>query len=218
MTMKLARFIILVLATVAFVCAGEATAGLRNDAFLKEGSISNAEKAIHEDAWELQVGSGAMWDIGGWNTNYRTYPQMLTLNWNMDDIANKGILRGNTVFQWTGFGLPIAKGAETRMIGALAGPMYQFVQPGVNWVPYIGARVGFGFVDSVANSRTQSQGQDFCFVFTVTSGCKYYFTENCFAGLELSFLHASDGGLSEPAQKNYGWNHLGPQAVLGYNF
>jgi opacity protein-like surface antigen len=216
--MNTVRYGLLILAALSYACAGEAKAGLRNDEFLKEGSLSNAEKAIKEDVWELQIESGAMYDIGGWNTNYHTYPQMLTLNWNMDEIGNKGLLRGNTVFQWTAFALPISSGAENRMLGALAGPMYQFVQPGKNWVPFVGARVGFGFVDSVANSKTQSQGQDFCFVFTVTGGCKYYFTQNCFAGLELNYLHASNGGLSEPAQKNYGWNHLGPQAVMGYNF
>lgn len=218
--MKTIMYFFLFALTLSGVIADEMKTKLTNDKFLKEGSssLSNAEKALREDAWELQLESGAMFDIGGWDTGYETLPQMLTLNWNLDDIGNKGILRGNTAFQWTAFALPTLKGAENRMIGALAGPMYQFVQPGSNWVPFVGARVGFGFVDSVPNSRTRSQGQDFCFVFTVAGGVKYYFTPNCFLGLELNYLHASNGGLSEPARKNYGWNHLGPQAVLGYNF
>ena len=216
--MNAVKSFFLILLVLSFAGAEDKKPALRNDSFFKEGSLSNAEKAIREDVWELQVESGAMFDIGGWDTNYQTFPQMLSLNWNMDEVGNKGLLRGNTVFQWTGFYLPIDRGAETRMLGALAGPMYQFVQPGKNWVPYIGARVGLGFVDSVPNATKQGQGQDFCFVFTVTGGCKYYITERFFAGLELNYLHASNGGLSEPARKNYGWNHLGPQAVLGCNF
>jgi len=134
---------IVLCALISALNAGELTktAGLRNDSFLSEGK-SHAEKALREDTWELQVESGAMWDMGGWQTNYRTYPQMLTLNWNLDDIGNDkllgGILRGNTSFQWTGFILPIDKGAESRMIGALAGPMYQFVPKGSNFVPFVG--------------------------------------------------------------------------------
>jgi hypothetical protein len=175
---------------------------------------SRAEMALHEDAIEFQIESGLMTDVGN-KLNYTLAPQILSLNWNLDDISGDW-LRGNTQLKFSGFFTPITDGPENHLEGVAFGPQYNFVQPGWNWVPYIGARVGVGFIDST-NVR-YAQGQDFVFTFMVTTGVRYYVDEHWSVAFAGNYEHVSNGGLSEPQRANNGLDVVGPQVSVTYNY
>ncbi len=178
--------------------------------------MSYAEKALRENVFEAAVESGVLFNIDG-GSKYTALPQMQTFLWNLDEIGNEGWLRGNTVWKVSAFEMPLLDGPESHMVGSVTGPTYNFVQPGWNLVPFLGTRVGFGFTDS-RDARLKGQGQDFCFVFMVIPGVRYFFSEKLSGTFEINYLHASNGGLSEPERKNDGWNLVGPQAALTYTF
>jgi hypothetical protein len=188
---------------------------------------SYAEHALRENIWEVQIESGALFDLDDHDRVTRTIalPQMISLNWNLDNISNDdvcwGWFRGNTQWKFTAMANPLVVGSETYFAGFAVGPQYNFVQPGWNLVPFISARVGFGFTDS--NSPPWGvfpggQGQDFCFDFMVTAGARYFVSDRLsFAG-EVNFQHISNAGLSEPHHNNHGYNLFGPQLSLIYAF
>ncbi len=184
----------------------------------KATSLSYAESALRENQFEAQLSGGYMPAVGVNSADYSIVPVSLSLNWNLDDVGNSGWRRGNTQFRFSAFYLPILSGPENRFLGFLAGPQYQFVQPGSNFVPFVGAQVGVGFVDSGVNTTNKGQGQDFCFTFSVNAGVRYYITEHCSVAAELMYQHFSNAGLSEPIQKNIGLDLLGPVLSMVYAF
>lgn len=176
---------------------------------------SHAEVALREDSVEAQIESGAIFDVGH-QLNYTLAPQVLSVNWNLDEIGNSGWLRGNTQFKFSALLDPVITGPENRFLGFAAGPQYNFIQPGSNWVPFVGARVGIGFIDST--NVKYAQGQDFCFTFIVTSGVRYYFSDRWSMGFEGFYEHISNGGLSEPKRMNNGLDAVGPEISVSCAF
>lgn len=162
----------------------------------------------HENQVDVMAETAGLFSIKS-TYDYKVMPLMATIGWQLDDVGNEGWRRGNTEWMTTGFFSPIFDAPENRMAGFAVGPRYNFVQPGWKFVPYIGSRVGVLFIDST-NARG-AQGQDFCFTFFVEAGVRYDWSDRLsftFGGL---YQHVSNGGLSEPRQKNCGLDMVGPQ-------
>jgi hypothetical protein len=180
---------------------------------------SRAEMALRENAVEVQYESGVAF-APFHNLNYVLAPQLLSVNWNLDEIGNDtvahGWFRGNTQMKFTVVGDPVIEGPESRFVGLIAGPQYNFVQPGQNWVPFLATRVGFVFTDST--DVVDAQGQDFCFTYIISLGCRYYFSEHLSASVGFNYQHFSNGGLSEPNRPNVGMDAMGPVVSAVYSF
>jgi opacity protein-like surface antigen len=198
---------------------------------VKEASISaplsRAEQKLKENVLEVQLESGGLFSVHPGNeTSDATYlPQLVSLNWNLDEIGNDHVLggwfRGNTQWKFTAVATPLVDSQENYFAGLVAGPQYNFVQPGSNWVPFVGARVGIGFTDSnspPAGVFPGGQGQDFAFTFMVTVGIRYFITPDWSAAVELNYQHVSNAALSEPKHNNHGYDLLGPQLAVIYAF
>lgn len=197
-----------------------------------EGSVpspvlSRAEQKLKENIFEVQLESGSLFNVSASKTtDDATYlSQLVSLNWNLDGIGNDdvfyGWFRGNTQWKFTAIATPLVNSDEHYFAGIAMGPQYNFVPPGSNWVPFLGARVGVGFTDS--NSPPfgvipGGQGQDFCFTFMVTAGVRYFIADDWSAALELNFQHVSNGGLSEHQHNNHGYDLFGPQLSVLYSF
>ncbi|MEM6821937.1 MAG: acyloxyacyl hydrolase [Verrucomicrobiota bacterium] len=174
--------------------------------------------SFYENRVEIGVESAQLFDISSKDPQYLVLPQFLAIHWQLDDIGNEGWLRGNTEFIFSGYFTPVVDGVESRYVGGLFGPRYNFVQPGWDWVPYIESRVGFGFTDSRANQRDKGQGQDFVFTFTVGIGAKYIINDQFNFSIGALYQHSSNGGLSEPSRENIGLDTIGPVFSLNYGF
>ncbi len=176
--------------------------------------------------WSIELGSGFMLsDVRTDLPGYTLVPAKLTASTPVDDVSLDnwcdGIFRGYTEFYFRGFGYAVVHGTESRFIGAGFGPRYNFVQPGWKWVPFVEGNVGFGFTDSqgVTLARGQvGQGQDFCFNFGIGTGVRYDINECWFARLSGTYMHFSNGGLSEPGRKNRAMDAAGPEISVGYRF
>jgi hypothetical protein len=183
--------------------------------------LSHAEKALRENVLEVQVETGATWSVGyTGNANYMMAPQMLSVNWNLDNIGLDdfwgGIFRGNTMWKTTFIGSPVFNGYEHQMFGFATGPQYNFVQPGWNLVPFISARVGLVFLDTTGNPN--DIGQDFNFTFMVTPGARYFISDHSSIGANFIYQHISNGGLSEPEVKNRALDLVGFQISYTHSF
>lgn len=171
---------------------------------------------FYENHKEVSLASGALFSLGGDN-GYTIAPILASYHWQLDDVGLEGWRRGNTEFIFTGYWDQVVHGPENHFVGALFGPRYNFVQPDWKLVPYIEARVGFGFTDSTA-VPAGAQGQDFCFTFAVSSGARYFITDQFSVSAAFWYQHWSNGGLSEPARNNNGLDTAGPVLSLNYAF
>jgi len=183
--------------------------------------ITTSEKPLdgehfYENRMEVSLDSGALFNIGGDN-NYLIVPIMTSYHWQLDDVGLEGWRRGNTEFIFTGYWDQVAYGPENHFTGALFGPRYNFVQPGWKLVPYIEARVGFGFTDS-DDIPAGAQGQDFCFTFSVSSGARYFINDQLSLSAAIWYEHWSNAALSEPAHENNGLDSIGPVVGISYAF
>jgi opacity protein-like surface antigen len=181
------------------------------------------EVGLRENSLALFLSSGFLGDQQFNDSSARSYsviPAQLSLLWTLDEISNDDVLwgavRGNTSFRFSSFYQTVVNGPETRFVGFMAGPQYNFVQPKWKVVPFVGAQVGLGFTDS--RPELYAQGQDFCFTFQVNAGARYFFDKNWSLALEVDYQHYSNGGLSEPAFQNTGLDLFGPQASIVYAF
>jgi hypothetical protein len=156
-----------------------------------------------------------MFDINNIN-NYTIVPTLVTVGWQLDATSTEGWTRGNTEFSFSGVYDDVVHGPESRFVGAVFGPRYNFVQPGWKWVPYVDCRVGFVFTD--ATGIWGAQGQDFCFTFMIGTGVRYVINEHCGFSVGAIYQHVSNGGLSEPEFANQGLDAVGPQAAFYYKF
>lgn len=216
---SLGSIVCLVIISLVGITAGSAHAQKFASPHLKvRPPAKSLDGYFHENAVEVSVASGSFFDIKGSDNEYHIVPVLLSVGWQLDEVGNSGWTRGNTEFHFTGYFNPVVNGHESRVTGAIFGPRYNFVQPGSKWAPFIGARVGFGFWDSVDNTDLQSQGQDFTFTFAVEAGTRYIINDNMSFSAALMYQHWSNGGLSEPEQINYGADLLGPVMSLNYKF
>jgi opacity protein-like surface antigen len=133
----------------------------------------------------------------------------------LDNVLG-GVLRGYTEFFFRGDYAQIVRGPENHYEGLIAGPRYNFVQPGWCIIPYVEGGVGFEFADS--NPAGGGLGQDFNFTFMAGAGAKYNITDDFFVRLGVEYQHLSNAGLSEPQHPNHPIDALGPKLSFGYAF
>lgn len=182
----------------------------------KKSCVKNSR--YHENAIEMSLQSACLFSVFH-ESSYTFSPQILTVAWQLDNVGNEGWRRGNTAFLFSAFYSPVIHGWENYMIGSAWGPQYNFVQPGWKFVPYVNARVGFLFTDSVDNNVCRgAQGQDYCFTFFVSAGCRYDIDDHWSLALEGAYQHISNGGLSEPSHSNEGLETIGPSVSMIYKF
>jgi lipid A 3-O-deacylase len=217
------KFVYLVAVLLIPILWGQAAENKKTAVPADVAATSAAERAMLDDAWTVMLGAGYLPDQQFNASSARSYavvPLQVSLLWNLDEVGNDdvawGWFRGNTSFRFSSFYQVITHGSENRFVGLLAGPQYNFVQPGWNLVPFIGAQVGMAFTDS--NNDLYSQGQDFCFTFSVNPGVRYFFNEKWSVIGELVYQHYSNGGLSEPGKQNTGLDLFGPQFSVAYGF
>lgn len=177
------------------------------------------ETTFGENKLSVSLTSAPSFDVGGNDHENLLVSNFLSLHWQLDDVGNEGWRRGNTEWITSAYLHPVVDGTESRFVGGVFGPRYNFVQEGWKFVPYLGARVGFGFNDSRDNSNLPgAQGQDFVFTFLVETGVRYVVNETIDISVGALYQHFSNAGLSEPAQLNYGLDVLGPTASVNFKF
>ncbi|NBS50131.1 MAG: hypothetical protein EBS97_05930 [Verrucomicrobia bacterium] len=176
-------------------------------------SIQNS--LFGEDVVSLSAETAGLFSINNSN-NYRYLPQLITVGWQLDEIGNEGWNRGNTEFLFSGMYAPVIHGPNPWFTGGLFGPRYNFIQEGWPVVPYLESRVGFMFTN--ATGAPNSQGQDFCFSFTVGAGVRIPVMQQLSVNLGVLYQHISNGGLSEPEHQNVGLDSIGPTLSVTWAF
>ncbi|MCS7063936.1 MAG: acyloxyacyl hydrolase [Methylacidiphilales bacterium] len=179
---------------------------------------------LREDAVTVEWGMGILSSLYPveWNdANYTLLPLMMTIGWQLDEVSGEGWWRGNTQFNFVPHWVQVVHGFENRFVGFMVGPQYNFAPKGSRFGPFVGALVGFSFVDSDLvgePGRYGGQGQDFCFTFSVRLGARYLISDRCACGAAIYYQHWSNAGLSEPDQENNGLDGIGPMVFLSYTF
>jgi hypothetical protein len=177
--------------------------------------------------WSLEVGTGVLIsDVRTDLPGYTLAPAFLMASTAMDEISLDdfagGIFRGYTEFYFTGFGMAVINGTESRFVGISLGPRYNFCQPGWKVVPYIEGLVGFAFNDSQGARNAKfgdiGQGQDFSFQFGIDIGARYDFNKDWYMRVAAVYTHFSNAGLSDPEHKNRALDAAGPQISFGRRF
>jgi opacity protein-like surface antigen len=173
--------------------------------------------------WTIELGTGAAWSNvrnGQPNQAYTLIPVTLTASLKIDDVSLDnflgGWLRGYTEFYFQGEYQDIVRGPENHLEGLMAGPRYNFVQPGWVIVPFVEGGVGLGFADS--NPIGGGLGQDFNFTFSAVAGARYDINPDLFVRVAVEYQHVSNAGLSEPEFANHPIDELGPKLSFGYSF
>jgi len=176
-----------------------------------------------EKDWTIELGTGVAWSNvrnGQPNQAYTLVPVSLTASLKLDEVSLDhflgGWLRGNSEFYFRSDYDQIVHGPENHFEGFMAGPRYNFVQPGWKIIPFIEGGVGIGFADS--NPQRGGLGQDFNFSFDVAAGAKYNICDDFFVRLAVLYQHVSNAGLSEPEHPNHPIDALGPKLSFGYSF
>lgn len=176
-----------------------------------------------EKDWTIELGTGAAWSNvrhGQPNQAYTLVPISLTASLKLDDVSLDdflgGWLRGYSEFYFRGDYDQIARGPENHYEGFMAGPRYNFVQPGWKIVPFVEGGVGLGFADSAP--QRGGLGQDFNFSFAAAAGVRYDIDCDWFVRLAVQYQHVSNAGLSEPTNPNHPIDALGPRLSFGYSF
>ena len=82
-----------------------------------------------------------------------------------------GWLRGYSEFYFCGDYQPILHGPENHLEDFIAGPRYNFVQPGWKIIPYVEGGVGIAFADS--NPQLGGLRPGLQLHFPVGAGAKY---------------------------------------------
>jgi len=168
-----------------------------------------------EDVVSLSAETAGLFSINNPN-DYRYLPQLITVGWQLDEIGNEGWNRGNTEFLFSGMYAPVINGPNPWFTGGLFGPRYNFIQEGWPVIPYLESRVGFMFTN--ATGAPDSQGQDFCFSFTIGIGVRIPVMDQLSVNLGAMYQHISNGGLSEPEHENVGLDSIGPTLSVTWAF
>ena len=176
-----------------------------------------------EKDWTIELGSGVGWSnvrSGEPNRPYTIVPVGLTASLKLDDVSLDhflgGWLRGYSEFYFRGDYQQIVHGPENHFEDFMAGPRYNFVQPGWKIIPFVEGGVGFGFADS--KPQLGGLGQDFNFTFSAAAGARYDICDDFFVRLAVQYQHVSNAGLSEPTNPNHPIDELGPKLSFGYSF
>jgi opacity protein-like surface antigen len=199
--------------------------GLREEELEARDLVRVSEQnQLREDAVTVEMSMGlltSLYPIGLNDANYTLAPMILTIGWQLDAVSGEGWWRGNTQFNFMPHWIQVVHGYENRFVGFMAGPQYNFLPEGSRISSFIGAAVGFSFVDSELVGSIGSyggQGQDFCFTFAVRVGMRYLLSDQLAMGLSLHYQHWSNANLSEPNQRNHGLDGIGPMLLISYSF
>lgn len=217
--MKSISLLAALLAAVSPVLAQQAPAPAPAPKVMAEPRSLKDDALFRENRMSVSIAAGPLFDVGGNPSEDVLSSTLLSWHWQLDDVGNEGWRRGNTEWVTTAYWHPVWDGTESRFLGGVFGPRYNFVQEGWSWVPYLGARVGFAFTDSRDNRFFDgAQGQDFCFTFMVEAGARYVINERMDLLVGAMYQHFSNAGLSEPARINNGLDVLGPTVALNVRF
>lgn len=175
----------------------------------------------YEVGW-LPMNIPLIWDVflhspyTRWPLSYTLVPNIASLRWHVDGIHGPSILRGDTDFTFSGDFTAIPRGAETRYAAFIFGIRRNFVQRNWRFVPYYEMRGGVGNIDAKGPLGVEyAQGQDLTFTNMVGSGVRYDFNPKYSFEAGATYMHISNGDLSEPKYENFGINVWGP--IFGFN-
>jgi hypothetical protein len=151
-----------------------------------------------------------------WPLKYTLVPNIASLRWQVDGIHGPSILRGSTDFTFSGSFTAIPRGAETRYAAFIFGIRRNFVPRNWRFVPYYEMRGGVGNIDAKGPLGVEyAQGQDLTFTNMVGSGVRYDLNPKYSFEAGATYMHISNGDLSEPKYENFGINVWGP--IFGFN-
>jgi lipid A 3-O-deacylase len=170
-----------------------------------------------EDAWSLELHTGALWSIGSNASpiDYVMLPQLLTLktpaHWSIPLDSGDLVVRSRASFEAT----PIVQGPESYFIGLTLAPSIEYWNSSRSISFFFSAGGGAGFMDSQGQMIPGAQGQDFNLTWFVHTGLTWQLTPHLSASLGARFQHISNGGQNEI---NPGIDSLGPTLGLGWNW
>ncbi len=151
-----------------------------------------------------------------WPLRYTLVPNIASLRWQVDGIHGPGILRGSTDFTFSGSYTAIPRGAETRYGAFDFGIRRNFIPRNSRAVPYFEMRGGIGNIDAGGpRGVPYAQGQDLTFTHMVGAGARYDFNPRFSIAAGATYMHVSNGFLSQPKYEDFGINVWGP--LFGFN-
>jgi hypothetical protein len=154
--------------------------------------------------------------FAAWPLHYTMVPNIASIRWHVDGIGGRSILRSNTDFTFSGSYTAIPRGAETRYFAFDYGIRQNFVQPRWRVVPYVEARGGIGNINAKGpDGVLYAQGQDMTFTLMIGSGVRYNFNPRYSIAAGVTYMHVSNGYLSQPRYEDFGINVYGP--IVGFN-
>jgi len=182
----------------------------------------------YKNKWEFSFESGWLpvnipfpFDVflgDGYNLTplrYTLVPNLVSLRWQMGDVAGPWFLRGNWDLSMTGALVVIPRGPETHYGAYIMGIRRNFVQPRWRIAPYFDGRLGLGGINAKEPLGVQfSQGQNFTFTLNMGAGARYNFSPRFSISAGINWMHISNLYLSEPKYPNYGINVYGPMAGI----
>ncbi len=148
--------------------------------------------------------------------HYTLVPIFPSLRWQMGNVRGPWILRGNTDLTVSLSVTAIPRGPE-KVYGAFdLGVRRNFVYRNWRADPYFEFRTGAGFIDAQAPHGVQyAQGEDYTFTLWLGAGMRYNFNPRYSVSLGPTYMHVSNGYLSEPRYEDSGINVVG--GVVGFN-
>jgi hypothetical protein len=189
----------------------------------KDMKAISPQHCYTEKDWTLELGSGVAFSnvrSGQPNQAYTIIPVTLTASLKLDDVSLDnflgGFLRGYSEFFFRGDYGQIVRGPETHYEGMMAGPRYNFVQPGWKIIPYVEGGVGIDFADSKPQMGRPGTGFQFHLRWPGRARSTTSTTTSLCGWRRIPAL--SNAGLSEPQHPNHPIDELGPKLSFGYSF
>jgi len=150
-----------------------------------------------------------------WPLSYTLAPNIASLRWQIDHIDGPSVLRGNSEFSFSFTYTDIPRGPETRYFAFDFGIRRNFVPRSWRVAPYFEMRGGVGNINAKGpDGILYAQGQDLTFTYMMGSGARYNFSPRFSVASGLTYMHVSNGGLSNPKVTNFGINVYGP--IVGF--
>lgn len=142
---------------------------------------------------------------------YTLVPIIASLRWQVTNVGWPWILRGNMDFTFSGSITAIPRGPETHYYAFMFGIRRNFVHPNWKAVPFFEQRGGAGMINAKEPLGVLfSQGQNLTFTYNLGVGVRYNLNTKYSFSTGMSYMHISNGYLSEPQFANYGINVYGP--------
>jgi hypothetical protein len=148
---------------------------------------------------------------------YTLVPTMISLRWQLDNLAGPPVLRGNWDADFSANYTDIPRGPETRAFYYMMGIRRNFVPRNWRVAPYLEGRVGTGTINAKEPYGVEwAQGQDFTFTLGLGAGLRFNINSKYAFEAGAGYMHISNLYLSEPRYSNYGINVYGP--MFGFDF